>query len=60
MCAKYGLNSVLARCEVTEPLYGYDLTQSTDINERLEIKERLKQYFFEQPAKVRKTLQRRL
>ena len=54
MCAKYGLNSVLARSEVTEPLYGYDLTLSTDINERLEIKERLKQYFYEQPAKIRK------
>lgn len=54
MCAKYGLTSVLQKCQVTEPMYGYDLTETTDINQRLEVRERMKQYFYEQPPKIRK------
>lgn len=54
MCAKYGLKSILARSEVTETMYGYDLTGTTDFRERLEIRERMKEYFYQQPAKIRK------
>lgn len=54
MCAKYGLKSILARSEVTEAMYGYDLTGTTDFRERLEIRERMKEYFYQQPAKIRK------
>lgn len=54
MCKKYGLNSVLARTQVTEAMYGYDLTEATNFNERLEIRQRMEQYYNSMPAIVRK------
>lgn len=54
MAKKYGLKSILPRTEVTEQMYGFDLTSTMDYNERLEIRERMKEYFYHQPAIIRK------